>query len=222
VLPCYVCDCERDLTVKECQVSECRIDFRNDSYCKIVRDTKTHSNLEQITLTHVPISSVHHKHYVRAEEQLILNKNLSWNSPLIKEMSYVCDWPLCNDPRIVSKPITSVQFDAAPADIARYLQGTEPLNYCLQCDICTNHTENSSNCQSIECLVGHCYINQYIDDHQHNGCEHSFTARCESNVVDSSVSITAIYQIDEGILDIHEIDVYCSLDNCNNPNTTET
>src|SRR6185437_14481567 len=148
-----------------------------------------------------------YKHLIEAEEEIILYKNLTWHPPSVNMITYICDWDLCNDGRIVEKLITSFQFNAEPSEIAKYLQGPTPLNTCLSCRMCTNSSLDFDKCERAPCpSTGHCFIDQYIDDPQFADCEYAFEASCQEAALESSVIITATYSIDDGKLDIDEMD----------------
>jgi hypothetical protein len=220
LLGCYKCDCEHEIGDGNCKVLACTIEYQNASYCEIVRDFKTYPGQEWINLGHVQRDYVPYKHFIHAEEELILYKNLSWHPPSVSLISYVCDWELCNDGRLVDKLTTSFQFNAEPSEIAQYIQSSEPLSYCLKCSICTNSSLDFEQCANETCpSTGRCFIDQYIDDPQFDDCEYAFQAECEAGATESSIIITATYNIDDDELDFDEVDLYCSKNGCNRPET---
>lgn len=220
LLGCYKCNCQHQIGDDQCKILNCTIEYANQSFCEIVRDLKSFYDMEFITLGHVQSAYVPYRHFIRAEEEIILYKNLSWHPPSVSLIAYICDWPLCNDPRVVEKLTTSFQFNAEPSEIAEYLQSSEPLTSCLQCTLCTNSSIDFERCQPQPCpSSGYCYIEQYIDDPQFNDCEYAFEANCEDAAIDSSVVIAATYSIDDDQLDIEAVDVYCSKNDCNSPIT---
>ena len=176
--------------------------------------------MEFISLGHVQRNYVPFKHFIHVEEELILYKNLSWHPPSIRIISYVCDWELCNDGRLVEKLSTSFQFNAEPSEIAQFIQSSEPLSYCLDCSICTNSTLDFGTCANASCpSTGRCFIDQYIDDPQFDDCEYAFQAECEVGATETSIIITATYSIDDDQLNFDEVDLYCSKNGCNRPET---
>ncbi|CAF4556730.1 unnamed protein product [Rotaria sp. Silwood1] len=220
LLACYVCHCEHEIGDNNCKILQCTIEYKNGSFCEIVRDFKNFPNKEFISLGHVQRQYVPYRHYIHAEEEIILYRNLSWHPPSVSVITYVCDWPLCNDGRIVDKLTTSFQFNAEPSIIAGYLQSSEPLSSCHQCTLCTNSSLDFDNCTSVPCSAsGRCFINQYIDDPEYNNCEYAFQAECEDFASESSIIITATYSIDDDILNIDEVEIYCSKNDCNKPET---
>ncbi|CAF1153206.1 unnamed protein product [Adineta ricciae] len=217
---CYKCHCEHEIGNDTCKVLECTIEYKNNSYCEIVRDFKSFEGMEFIVLGHVDRAYVPYKHFIHAEEEQILYKNLTWHPPSIKLISYICDWDLCNDGRLVEKLTTSFQFDAEPSEIAAYLESSETLTSCMQCEVCTNSTLDSYTCPNSTCSSsGRCFIAQYIDHAEYQNCEYAFYGECENSVMESSIIITATYNIDDDILNFEEVDVYCSKNGCNRPET---
>ena len=221
-IACYTCYCMHEIGDTECQALNCSVERRNGSYCEIVRNLKDVAGFETITLAHVQRDAVPYKHYILAEEELTLFKNLTWIAPAVNRVTYVCDWELCNDPRIVDKLSTSFTFDALPSEIAEYLQSNDPLTTCYECNTCNNDTDYLATCNNVTCsATGHCLIDQFIDDPAYAECGFAFDASCQEGVTDSSIIITATYSIDDDILDIDEVDVYCSANNCNQPTTVQ-
>jgi len=220
LLGCYTCNCQRQIGSNDCNILECTIEYKNASYCEIVRDLKSFDGMELIFLGHVARQNVRYKHFIRAEEEIILYRNLSYHPPAISLISYVCDWELCNDGRLVDKLTTSFQFNAEPSEIAAYLQSSEPLSSCADCQICSNSSLDFDRCTNVSCSsTGRCYIDQYIDNPDYNDCEYAFRAECEDFASESSIIITATYSIDDDILDFEEVNVYCSKNGCNRPET---
>jgi len=179
-------------------------------------------DLEFIVLSHVQRDFVPFQHFVNVEEELTLYRNLSWGPQSVSLISYVCAWDLCNDPRLVETLTASIQFTADTSVIAGYLQSTDPLSSCLQCSICTNSTLDFTQCANVSCSsTGQCFIDQYVNDPQFNGCQYAFQAECEAFALESSILITATYNIDDETLYIDEVDLYCSKNNCNGPQTVQ-
>ncbi|CAF0851250.1 unnamed protein product [Rotaria sordida] len=220
LLACYKCHCEHEISNNNCNLLECTIEYENGSYCEIVRDFQSFSNMELINIGHVQRRYVPYRHYIHAEEEIILYRNLSWHPPSVRMITYVCDWELCNDPRIVDRLTTSFQFNAEPSVIAGHLQSSESLSNCRQCTLCTNSSIDFDTCPSVSCSTpGHCYIHQYLDNPEYNDCEYAFQAECETFVSESSIIIIATYNIDDDILNIDEVGIHCSKNDCNKPQT---
>ncbi|CAF2448814.1 unnamed protein product [Rotaria sp. Silwood2] len=219
-LACYKCHCEHEIGDNNCKVLQCTIEYKNGSFCEIVRDFQSFPNMEFISLGHVQRQYVPYRHYIHAVEEIILYRNLSWHPPSVSMITYVCDWQLCNDGRIVEKLTTSFQFNAEPSSIAEYLQSSEPLSSCRQCTLCTNSSLDFDQCESVLCSPnGRCFISQFIDNPEYNDCEYAFQSECEDVASESSIIITATYSIDDDILNIDELDIYCSKNDCNKPET---
>ncbi|UJR37754.1 hypothetical protein I4U23_030447 [Adineta vaga] len=220
LLACYKCHCEQTIGSDTCKVLECTIEYQNGSYCEIVRDFKSFPDMEFISLGHVDRAYVPYRHFIHAEEELILYKNLTWHPPSIQMISYICDWDLCNDGRIIDKLATSFRFTAEPSEIAEYLQSSEPLTSCFECQLCTNSSLDFNTCKNSTCSsTGRCFIAQFVDHPDYSDCEYAFYGECENFASDSSIIITATYNIDEDILNFEEVDVYCSKNGCNRPDT---
>jgi hypothetical protein len=222
-LTCYMCNCEHEITNDNCHASQlpCTLEYRNGSYCEISRDLISIPGVEIIFVGHVQQEFVPYKHFVNVEEELILYRNLTWDPPSVSLISYICDWDLCNDPRLTEKLTTTFQFVAGPSQIAGYILGSGPPDSCVECTICSNTTDFNT-CANVSCPSGQCFIDDYIDNPEFDDCVYAFQAECEPAVLESSIIITATYSIDDDELVIDEVDLYCSKSNCNTPQTVNT
>ncbi|CAF1435339.1 unnamed protein product [Adineta steineri] len=219
LLGCYTCHCDHAVGSDDCKILECTIEYQDKSYCEIVRNFKEIPGREFIQLGHVEQTNLPYRHFIHAEEELILYTNLTWHPPSVNFISYICDWELCNDGRLVDKLITSFQFNADSSEIAAYLQSPEPLTYCAECEVCSNFS-SFDQCTNATCSSGgRCYIDQYIKHPDYSSCVYAFKAECENFATESNIILTATYNIDDDILDFEEVNVYCSKNGCNHPAT---
>ncbi|CAF1033950.1 unnamed protein product, partial [Didymodactylos carnosus] len=221
-LQCYHCDCQQLVNETTCNILQCNaVEVVNGSYCEILRDFAEIPGTENIHLGHVGARDVKYSHYIRAVETIQIEPGM-WHGSTVEKISYVCDWNLCNNPVIVNILPNSFSFSALPSEVDHLFFGTEPVQKCYVCSLCVNNSVSwEEDCESTNCTSGICHIDEHWNDLEYP-CEYAFTSSCEKNV-NTNVQITGTYDLNDGDKDveINEMDLYCSITNCNLPTITE-
>ena len=218
-IQCYKCGCFTQDGSTTCPLN-CTTQVLEDSFCYASR---TSGDLE---LGHSPVSVVGitfpTAHYLRTIETIAYGQG-AWQKPTVSEVSYGCNWDLCNGPKIMELLPTSLTLAIEPGYLSSLLIDTSsesPLS-CKSCSKCITATSDP-DCPAVSCPQGTCIIDDHADDPQFNGnCSATYMASCVQGVTDIMVRIRATFDMSKRVFQVNELDLNCRKTNCNDPTIAE-
>ena len=217
---CYKCGCFIQEGDRDCKLN-CTIQFLENSYCDVRR---TPGELE---IGHGPVSvlttSYRSLHFLRATEVITYDADAGrkWQPAKMNQITYGCDWDLCNNPEILKDIPTTLSFAIDHEYLSDALIDTNP-DAPATCKSCTKCVTASSDppCPEVACPSGTCIIDDHAVEPEYNGeCNATYVASCQPPDVELEIMarITGTYYLDDGVFQVNELDLNCRKTNCNDP-----
>jgi hypothetical protein len=184
-------------------------------------------NNERRVFEYIARDTFQDSHFFQAVETIALSGTI-WIQTQISSISYGCDWDGCNDMSLAQYLPESFQMKISQSVLNdQLINGQLPAQKCYSCSKCINEL-TAFLCKSETCS-GICYIDElhnYIVTATIN-CTFNFFSVCESwndPILAPSIRIRATYYLDlpqEKQLEIDEVDIRCTKDNCNSIDIVE-
>ena len=230
---CYQCGCEYNWSTNSgtCSSLEflatCSLVEVGNQYCYIISNYD--GNNEQRVFQSLARDTFQDSHFFQAVETIAWSGTI-WMQTQISSIGYGCDWDGCNDMSLAQYLPESFQMQIDQSELNnQLLNGQSPAQLCYSCSNCINDL-TVTLCRSVACNnTGICYIDElhnYIVSATNN-CTFNFFSYCESwnnPVLPPSIRIRATYYLDlpqEKQLEIDEVDIRCTRENCNSMETVE-
>ena len=229
---CYICSCEYDWGTNSgtCASptfpSNCNSTEVGNQLCYMI--SNYNGNVEQRVFEFVRPDTFVDPHFIQAVETITLSGTV-WSSAAISSISYGCNWDNCNEIRLAQYLPESFQMRIDQTLLnSELINGQLAPQTCLDCSKCINDLVGIV-CKVVSCPNGVCSIDELHNFiiTPSNNCTYNFYGYCNSfssPPLKPSVRIRATYYIDfppSKQLEIEEVDLICTKDNCNSIVTVE-
>ncbi|CAF1400673.1 unnamed protein product, partial [Didymodactylos carnosus] len=198
-----------------------------ETYCVIIRD-KLDEDTYDISLEHIERNStkvfVKTPHYISVQESIMYDESEKYWYTRHDEITYGCNWDLCNKPEIISLLPNSFDLRLRKSWLDENILENPTITSrdCHECsdfEVCadTQFFIDESRCPVKSCS-GTCFVKDRFD--KPDSTEFCYNSKCTDDsgpgneINKHKIILEAIWYLDEKKLDLWEIDVFCRADDC--------